>query len=142
MREFIELQSTLKPDSVITDIRWENDRLHFTVDGHPFATAGMYVMSGNHPAFKAILDYTAKKNNTVEGIEEEEKSHKKLNQEFEDYMEYRAELYRRVFVASLLVYKMHGEEAFLKYVDKYLEIMTEEAGMELVQKIKKEKEGK
>jgi hypothetical protein len=134
-REWLELQSVLKPESVITNVEYKDDRLYFRVDGHLFATVGMYTMHESHPMFKGIMGTMAHEHNTPEGIAEQEQRSDEINHKIDLFFKYRHILYASLFSQALKIYGDKGGEAFVEFVDSYVDIHTEEKGDKLLEEI-------
>jgi hypothetical protein len=97
-----------------------------------------------HPVGK-ILDRWAWRHNTPEGLEEEEKNSEETHKKIHLFLEYRGAFLASLFKNALEIREKYGEIGFLQFVDKYVDITTEEDGdkvlAEIVEEHKKKNRG-
>jgi hypothetical protein len=123
--EYLELQSVVKDGSVITDVKFENNRLYFKIDGHLFSTFGNFVHHERNPIFDhAVLDIQCRSHNTAEGIMEAERNSKEIDESLDLWHEHKPSLYKLVFLKGLELYAEDGDEnKLVEYVDYHFDIM-------------------
>lgn len=123
--EYLELQSVIKEGSTITDVKYEDNRLLFKVDGHLFSTYDYHVHHKNHPLFNhPVTSFFARRHNTPEGIAEEEESQKKLDKEIDLFYKHKTSLYKIVFLRAFEILKETNDDSkFVKFIEHHFDVL-------------------
>lgn len=126
------LMRTFTEGRVELTIEEGSELVFFELNGHKFCTFGTNVYHDKHPLFgSTALAAMAKHHDTAEEAED----NRLFNERFERFMEFRGQLMERLFSAALKVLAVGGQEAFLKYVDTYLDITEREESCQGILKL-------
>lgn len=122
--EYIQLQQAVKNNAIITDVEEMNNRVYFKVNGHQFQTFGNWCYSEGSPIYDhPVSDIWARKENTAEGIEEDEKQSEEIEKQWELFQKHEAMLFRIIFLRALEISIKEGDEKMLKYIHYHFDIM-------------------
>ncbi len=136
MAEYIDLKSILKQGATITDVEVRDGKTYFSVDGYKFCTVGSNVYHENNPVYSSsFLDYIAKR----EIDDTKEERIEKIEEQQELFEEYKASIYKIIFLRAFEILRDKGEEAFVEYIDHHFFIMEEDDNCQYLIKLLKEK---
>lgn len=122
--EYIQLQQAVKNNAIITDVEEMNNRVYFKVNGHQFQTFGNWCYPEGSPIYDhPVSDIWARKENTAEGIEEDEKQSEEIEKQWELFQKHEAMLFRIIFLRALEISIKEGDEKMLKYIHYHFDIM-------------------
>ena len=141
--DYLELQSVIKNDAIISEVEERDNRVYFKINNHQFNTFASNVYHEKAPLFKhPISDIWSRKANTAEGIKESEEEGEKINKEIDLFFKHRTSLYLLIFMRAVEIFANTGDRnKFVEYIDKYFDIMENGDNCKHIINLLEQKEG-